>query len=72
MSQSLPPKNDFEHVRGPCNSTYAVNLTYDRHTDIYIRNLDCKYNLVQLDLDDSTDPKQGKGVARIFEIGGVG
>ena len=28
----LPPKNDFEHARGPRNSTYAINLTYDRHT----------------------------------------
>ena len=35
--QSLPPKNDFEHARGLRNSAYAVNLTYDRHTDsIYI------------------------------------
>ena len=33
--QSLLPKNDFEHARGPRNSTYAVNLTYDRHTDIH-------------------------------------
>ena len=24
--QSLPPKNDFEHARGPRNSTYVVNL----------------------------------------------
>ena len=35
MSQSLQPKIDFENVRGPRNSAYAVNLTYDRHTDIY-------------------------------------
>ena len=26
-SQSLPPKNDFEHARGLRNSAYAVNLT---------------------------------------------
>ena len=32
VSQSLPPKDDFEHTRGPRNSAYAVNLTYDRHT----------------------------------------
>ena len=23
---------DFEHARGPRNSAYALNLTYDRHT----------------------------------------
>ena len=34
VSQSLPPKNDFEHARGSRNSAYAVNLTYDIHTDI--------------------------------------
>ena len=34
MGLSLPPKNDFEHARGPRNSAYAVNLTYDRHTYI--------------------------------------
>ena len=27
-------KKDFEHARGPRNSAYAVNLTYDRHTPI--------------------------------------
>ena len=34
---TAPPK-DFEHARGLRNSAYAVNLTYDRHTDniIYI------------------------------------
>ena len=26
MSQSVPPKNDFEHARGPRNSAYGVNL----------------------------------------------
>ena len=42
MGQSLPPKNDFEHARGPRNSAYAVNLTYDRHTHIYIS---CKISI---------------------------
>ena len=32
----VTPKNDFEHARGLRNSAYAVNLTYDRHTDIHI------------------------------------
>ena len=27
QSVSLPPKNDFEHVRGLRNSAFAVNLT---------------------------------------------
>ena len=30
-----PPQKDFEHARGPRNSAYAVNLTYDRHTPTY-------------------------------------
>ena len=29
---SLTPKKGFEHARGPRNSAYTVNLTYDRHT----------------------------------------
>ena len=33
--QFLLPKKEFEHACGPRNSTYAVNLTYDRHTLIY-------------------------------------
>ena len=28
----LTAPKDFEHARGPRNSAYAVNLTYDRHT----------------------------------------
>ena len=28
----LLPKNDFKHALGSRDSTYAVNLTYDRHT----------------------------------------
>ena len=31
------PKLDLSmHMFGPHNSAYAVNLAYDRHTDIYI------------------------------------
>ena len=35
LSFNYSPKNDFEHARGPRNSDYAVNLIYDRHTDIH-------------------------------------
>ena len=37
IGQFLPPKNDFELARGPRNSAYAVNLTYDRlsHCEIW-------------------------------------
>ena len=42
--QSLPPQNDFEHARGPHNSTYAVNLTYDRHMHIYIYHAKSRLN----------------------------
>ena len=36
-SSVIIAQNDFEHARGLRNSAYAVNLTYDRHTDnIYI------------------------------------
>ena len=34
--QFFTAPNDFELARGPCNSAYAVNLTYDRHTLIYM------------------------------------
>ena len=42
--QSLPSKNDFEHARGPHNSAYAVNLTYDRHTDILYISRESRLN----------------------------
>ena len=50
MGQSLLPKNDFEHARGPRNSAYAVNLTYDRHTYILSREISIDHPSVGLAL----------------------
>ena len=56
------PQKDFEHARGPCNSAYAVNLTFDRRNTYYIRHT--TYDIPTIYKISIEHPRSGARFAR--------